>query len=356
MVCTTFLLFTIVHLNNFGKFENVCRGTHIPSVGAEMSCQSKVGTVCHDGTLKSTWLGTSSKVQQLQNSHNKHGTNVETIFAELEVRHTGWTGISQTRGTPGDVNQHILRTQGYKRSGRSVSTVQGIVKNCLASQVCTKSALGRRVQSRRSTCTCTCVHVRAKLYMETACSCTRTSWCAGHFTQNCLMKLTSKPTKWLPRSLCVRERTPEVASASQVESRELWCSCTSQLLVTKFLYHEQIYRHASGPSCRSYHQCTNTQSRKSYESVVRSCPNAVSKFTVNGEIVWSRHRHTRRDKDSPLRICRVQGEHAATAVTSQKLLGWEQENTSSASHVRASAELYKAKEKSSFFLCTKLQL
>ena len=40
-ICTI-LLFTIVQLKNFLKYENVCRRTHIPPVGVEMSGQSKV--------------------------------------------------------------------------------------------------------------------------------------------------------------------------------------------------------------------------------------------------------------------------------------------------------------------------
>ena len=59
-------------------------------------------------------MGTSSKYQLLQNSHNEHGTNDKTIFVDIEVQHTRCTGISQIIGTPGVVNQHMLYTRGTK--------------------------------------------------------------------------------------------------------------------------------------------------------------------------------------------------------------------------------------------------
>ena len=148
-VCTIFVLFTIVHLKNFGKYGNVCRRSHLPSAWGEMNPQSKVCIICSGGSSKSTRLGTSSKCQQLEKTYNEHGTKVETISAELDVRHTRCEGISHIRGAPGDVNQHVLRTRGYKRSGQSTLSAQGIVKNCLASQVCTKWVLvDRRVDLR----------------------------------------------------------------------------------------------------------------------------------------------------------------------------------------------------------------
>ena len=108
-------------------------------------------------------MGTSSKCQQLEKTYNEHGTKVETISAELDVRHTRCEGISHIRGAPGNVNQHVLGTRGYKRSGQSILSAQGIVKNCLASQVCTKCALvDRRVDLRRPLRRSARVHVRAK--------------------------------------------------------------------------------------------------------------------------------------------------------------------------------------------------
>ena len=75
---------------------------------------------------------------------------------------------------------------------------------------------------------------------------------------------------------------------------------------------------AGGPPARYKH------SRKSNQHYACVQVLHVSEFSKSGVIVWSK---CRLDKDSPLRFCCIQRQHAATALTSQKLLDYEQENT-----------------------------